>query len=103
MRTADGQMVSSITVPKGSIVLVPAHAMNRSTKFWGADAKEFKPERWLAPDGIPKAAQEIQGHRHLLTFADGSRICLGRHFALAEFKVRHGWCGAVVRHTDTPC
>lgn len=68
-------------------MLVPAHAMNRSVKYWGADAKEFKPERWLIPDGILKAAQDIQGHRHLLTFADGPRICLGRHFALAEFKV----------------
>lgn len=71
--------------------------MNRSTKYWGADAIEFNPERWLSSDGIPKAAQEIQGHRHILTFADGPRICLGRHFALAEFKVRHG------RHFRNTC
>ncbi|KAI0730033.1 cytochrome P450 [Fomitopsis betulina] len=86
LRTADGRTVDSVAIPKGSVVLVPAHAMNRSVKYWGADAKEFKPERWLIPDGILKAAQDIQGHRHLLTFADGPRICLGRHFALAEFK-----------------
>ena len=90
LRTADGRIVDSVTVPKGSIVLVPAHAVNRSVTLWGADAKEFKPERWLSPHGIPKAAQEVQGHRHLLTFADGPRICIGRHFALAEFKVSRG-------------
>lgn len=32
-------------------------------------------------------AKDLQGHRHLLTFVDGPRMCLGRMFALAEFKV----------------
>jgi len=31
--------------------------------------------------------QEISGYRHLLTFADGPRACLGKGFALAEIKV----------------
>jgi cytochrome P450 len=62
--------------------------VNRSTSIWGADAKEFKPQRWLDEGGTPEKAKEIQGYRHLLTFADGSRTCLGRGFALAEFKVR---------------
>jgi len=31
--------------------------------------------------------QEISGYRHLLTFGDGPRVCLGRGFALAEIKV----------------
>ena len=61
--------------------------MNRSTVIWGPDAKEFRPERWLEKNGLPKKAQEIQGHRHLLTFSDGPRTCLGKGFALAEFKV----------------
>lgn len=60
--------------------------------MWGKDAKEFIPERWLDPARNPDtsgtlAAKDIQGHRHLLTFVDGPRLCLGRHFALAEFKV----------------
>ncbi|KAH0826177.1 hypothetical protein J3R83DRAFT_5601 [Lanmaoa asiatica] len=36
--------------------------------------------------GIPAKAKEIQGHRHLLTFVDGPRTCLGKNFALTEFK-----------------
>ncbi|KZT67044.1 cytochrome P450 [Daedalea quercina L-15889] len=86
MRAANGQLVDSIAIPKGQLVTVPIHMMNKSIKFWGPDAKEFNPERWLNEDGIPKRAQEIQGHRHLLTFVDGPRTCLGKHFALAEFK-----------------
>ena len=36
---------------------------------------------------IAGRAAEIQGYRHLLTFASGPRACLGRNFALVEFKV----------------
>jgi hypothetical protein len=32
---------------------------------------------------------KIQGHRHLLSFADGPKMCLGKPFALAAFKVRN--------------
>ena len=31
----------------------------------------------------------MQGHRHLLTFSDGPRTCLGKTFAVTEFKVGH--------------
>lgn len=59
--------------------------MNQCEAFWGDDAKQFLPERWLRKS--LDAAEEIQGHRHILTFSDGPRLCLGKGFALAEFKV----------------
>ncbi|KAI6015834.1 cytochrome P450, partial [Pisolithus microcarpus] len=58
--------------------------MNRSEAIWGPDAKVFKPERWLEPDGITKKAQEVKGHGHVLTFSDGPRTCIGKLFAVAE-------------------
>ena len=61
--------------------------MNRAEAFWGANAKDFEPERWLERGDYSKA-KEIQGHRHILTFSDGPRTCLGKSFALTEFKVR---------------
>jgi cytochrome P450 len=61
--------------------------MNRSVEFWGAEAKAFNPLRWIDASIDQHRAQEIQGYRHLLTFSDGPRICLGKGFALAEFKV----------------
>jgi hypothetical protein len=36
---------------------------------------------------LPASAKDLQGHRHLITFVNGPRTCLGKHFALAEFKV----------------
>ncbi|KAG5732602.1 Cytochrome P450 4F12 [Termitomyces sp. T112] len=82
--TATGESVSSIVVRRGTTVTAPIRTINRSTAFWGPNAKEFEPERWLEESGIP--AKQFQGHRHILTFSDGPRICLGRSFALAEFK-----------------
>src|SRR6267154_4009914 len=87
VRTASGKMTDSISVAKGTLITIPAGAINRSIAIWGPDAKEFKPDRWLAEEGITGKAREVQGHRHLLTFVDGPRTCLGKDFAIAEFKV----------------
>jgi cytochrome P450 len=67
-------------VRKGTIVTVPIECINRSTAFWGADAKEFNPARWLdeSHGADMHRAQELAGYRHMLTFSDGARMCLGK-------------------------
>ena len=91
VRTKSGKLVDSLTIAKDTLITVPMESLNRSAAMWGEDAKMFRPTRWLedaqGQDGIPAKAKEIQGHRHLLTFIDGSRACLGKNFAVAEFKV----------------
>ncbi|KAI6026700.1 cytochrome P450 [Pisolithus microcarpus] len=87
VHTRSGELVDSISVTKGTRIGISIACMNRSSAIWGPDAKKFRPERWLEEAGIPKKAQEIQGYRHLLTFSDGSRTCLGKVFAITEFKV----------------
>ncbi|KAG1780532.1 cytochrome P450 [Suillus placidus] len=84
--TESGEMTDSISIAKGSLIVISIRAINRSLAIWGPDAKEFKPDRWLSEDGISGKAKEVQGHRHLLTFVDGPRTCLGKDFAIAEFK-----------------
>ncbi|KAJ6517532.1 cytochrome P450 [Mycena vitilis] len=86
IETANGEFVDTIFVRKGTAVGIPIQCMNRSITFWGPDAKVFDPSRWLNESGDPRRAQEIQGYRHMLTFSDGPRMCLGRVFALMEFK-----------------
>ncbi|KAG2144262.1 cytochrome P450 [Suillus clintonianus] len=86
VRSASGEMTDNISVAKGTLITISAAAINRSLAIWGPDAKQFKPERWLAEEGISGKAKEVQGHRHLLTFVDGPRTCLGKDFAIAEFK-----------------
>ena len=92
VRTKSGEMVDSLTIAKGTQVTISLASINRSAMVWGEDAKVFRPCRWLedahGQNGIPVQAKEIRGHRHLLTFADGPKICLGKGFAVTEFKVR---------------
>jgi len=85
LQTADNKTVDCISVVAGQFVSTPIRTMNRSTTIWGADAKDFKPERWLE-GGVHTKAKEIPSYRHILTFTDGRRTCLGKGFALAEFK-----------------
>ncbi|KAI6104602.1 cytochrome P450 [Pisolithus croceorrhizus] len=84
--TQSGEVVNNISVARGTRIGISVPCVNRSTEIWGEDAKVFRPERWLAEDGIPKKAQDIHAYRHLLTFVDGPRTCLGKGFAVAEFK-----------------
>lgn len=88
VKAANGEMVDRVAIATGQEVLVPIRMINRSCEFWGPDAKAYKPERWLDENGLPSKAKSLGGHRHLLTFSDGARTCLGKGFALAEFKVR---------------
>ncbi|KAH0826753.1 cytochrome P450 [Lanmaoa asiatica] len=86
VRTQSGELVNNLTIAKGTLVAISIETMNRSAVIWGEDAKIFRPSRWLEDAGIPARAREIQGHRHLLSFADGPRTCLGKNFALTELK-----------------
>ena len=57
--------------------------MNRSTKLWGPDAAEFRPERW---ESLPEDVSSIPGvWGHLMTFIGGPRACIGYRFSLVEY------------------
>ncbi|KAG2035226.1 cytochrome P450 [Suillus americanus] len=87
MRTAAGNLTNNVCIPKGTVVVVPLAALNCSVSMWGPDAKAFKPSRWLKEDeGMHGARETLHNYRHLMTFGNGARMCLGRLFALAEFK-----------------
>lgn len=112
--TAAGEVVSQIVIAKGTPVNCPVAYINQAEELWGPDAKEFKPERWLVNengvDGIGEGAKAIQGYHHLLTFSDGPRLCLGRNFAIGNFKVSSlplmtalGGCKRFCRVIKRPC
>ncbi|KAG6876823.1 hypothetical protein C0993_000171 [Termitomyces sp. T159_Od127] len=83
---ADGKVIDSIFITKGTNVRIPVMCLNRSELLWGADSKAFSPSRWLNDDVGKQSAAQIQTRYHILTFYDGPRTCLGRGFALTEFK-----------------
>ena len=71
MALADDILPDGTHVKKGEIVGWSPYAMGRSTKVWGADAKAFIPERWIAIDGSLRRESSGQWP----AFHAGPRIC----------------------------
>ena len=73
-----------LAVEAGATMSFSNYIMGRSTKIWGPDAAEFKPERWLSADGgsYVKADQF-----KFPAFNAGRRLCLGMDMANLEMKV----------------
>lgn len=77
-------------VPKGTFVLLAPTATNRHKAFWGDDANEFKPERWIGPGRINTGGAESNYAN--LTFLHGPRSCIGQGFSKGEFaSLLAGW------------
>ncbi|KAF7340358.1 CHAT domain-containing protein [Mycena venus] len=72
IETADGKLIDTVFVHKGTGVMLHITCINRSEAFWGSNAKEFNPARWFGDK--KHRAQELQGYRHLLTFSDGPHV-----------------------------
>lgn len=72
--------LGDITVPSGIVLHLHPWSINRSRELWGADAAEFKPDRWLRKD-------EARNAHAFLTFLHGPRSCIGQSFARLEMKV----------------
>ncbi|KAH8646971.1 putative cytochrome P450 alkane hydroxylase [Tricladium varicosporioides] len=65
---------SPIFVAAGTAVFYQPFAMHRRIDVFGADAKEFRPDRW----------ETLRPGWAYLPFNGGPRICLGQQFALTE-------------------
>ena len=74
-------------IPKGTEMVVSIWQINRSPEIWGADAGEFRPERWInADDGKPNRHGGAKSNYDFLTFLQGPRSCIGQEFAKAEMR-----------------
>ena len=69
----------SKSIPKGARLIVPFFLLNRLPEVWGADAADFRPDRFLAISG--GVAAPAQG---FLPFGSGARSCVGQSLALLE-------------------
>ncbi|KAM5541986.1 hypothetical protein V8D89_004296 [Ganoderma adspersum] len=88
IRGKDGTLIHNVLVPRGTYVMVNIQASNENKAFWGEDAYEWKPERWLEP--LPRALDEARipsVYSTILSFFGGPRACIGFKFAQLEMKV----------------
>ncbi|KAH8977854.1 cytochrome P450 [Lactarius akahatsu] len=82
--TKSGEQVSSIPVRKGTLVDLAVGVYNRLPEIWGADANEFKPERFLDIDKSNHSNIGVFGN--LMTFSSGPSGCIGWRFAVLEMQ-----------------
>ncbi|KAH9852154.1 cytochrome P450 [Lenzites betulinus] len=88
IRATDGTLLTTLPVPRGTNILIGILASNCNEALWGADAYEWKPERWLAPLPTAVEAAGIPGvYSNLMTFLGGGRSCIGFTFSQLEMKV----------------
>ncbi|KAE8700294.1 CYP714A1 protein [Hibiscus syriacus] len=74
--------MGNILVPKGVCIWTVIPTLHRDPDIWGPDANEFKPERFI--NGVSKACKSPQGY---IPFGLGTRLCLGKNFAMVQLKV----------------
>jgi len=87
IRGVDGQLMKEVIIPKGTLIFLGVRASNCNPALWGADAMDWKPERWMK--GLSQAVSnaKIPGvFGSILTFGGGSRTCIGFKFAEMEIK-----------------
>ncbi|GJE88927.1 cytochrome P450 [Phanerochaete sordida] len=65
-------------IPAGSSMSFSVHCMHRRTDYWGPDAEEFDPDRFL-DERLQK--YPLKNPFIFLPFNAGPRICLGQQFA----------------------
>ncbi|KAI0432674.1 cytochrome P450 [Xylaria sp. FL1042] len=66
--------------PAGTIVGINSWVAHRNKQVFGADADEFRPERWLTSEEDKLATM----NRQWIPFGVGSRTCIGRHISTLE-------------------
>ncbi|KAK8499378.1 hypothetical protein V6N13_010588 [Hibiscus sabdariffa] len=74
--------IGNILVPKGVCIWTLIPTLHRDPDIWGPDANEFKPDRFI--NGVSKACKSPQGY---IPFGLGTRLCLGKNFAMVQLKV----------------
>jgi cytochrome P450 len=74
--------LGNIEVPRGTIVQVPRLMLHLDKEAWGADADEFRPDRFA--NGVAAACRAAHMY---VPFGHGPRTCIGQNLAMAELKV----------------
>lgn len=79
---AEGLVVDGVFIPGGTVVSVPTWAMQRDGRSWGADAGEWRPERWAEDGGVNPNGEDVA----FLPFTRGIYSCAGKMLAYMELR-----------------
>ncbi|KAL9225323.1 hypothetical protein vseg_001265 [Gypsophila vaccaria] len=74
--------VGNVVIPNGTNVWIDVVGMHHDRALWGDDVNKFKPERF---DGeLHGGCKHKMGY---LPFGFGGRMCIGKSYALMEYKI----------------
>uniref|UniRef100_K3W7E8 Cytochrome P450 n=1 Tax=Globisporangium ultimum (strain ATCC 200006 / CBS 805.95 / DAOM BR144) TaxID=431595 RepID=K3W7E8_GLOUD len=90
----DTTLSDGTLIKKGTKVSMPHYATARLEAFWGKDAAEYNPDRWLDP--ATRKPILVSPYRYT-TFSGGPRVCIGMKFAMMEMKIA---MATVLSHFD---
>ncbi|KAK7184163.1 hypothetical protein DPSP01_001198 [Paraphaeosphaeria sporulosa] len=74
-----GKVIDGHFIPEGAEITTYAYVMQRDKKFYGEDANDFRPERWLESEKRSNELEAVQ-----FSFGMGPRICIGKDIAYME-------------------
>ncbi|KAH0914597.1 hypothetical protein HID58_029043 [Brassica napus] len=63
-------------------IVISIYALGRMKSFWGDDAEDFRPERWISDSGM---LRHEPSHK-FLPFSAGPRSCLGKKLTFLQIK-----------------
>ncbi|KAJ7624701.1 cytochrome P450 [Roridomyces roridus] len=72
--------IEGVLVPKGTLLNIPVRAISTQKSFWGEDAEEFRPARWL---NLPDTHDATYSN---FAFLVGAHSCIGKMMALNEMR-----------------
>ena len=84
LEAARDVVIGNLELPAGTTVICLMRAAAFDERRF-ADARAFRPERWLAGAGAIEV--DSSAKRVLMPFGTGPRLCPGRYLALAEMKM----------------
>ncbi|OQV00112.1 hypothetical protein CLAIMM_05650 [Cladophialophora immunda] len=79
-QAAEEVEIEGVRIPKGTLIMIAPAAPQYNTHIWGPTAEQFDPDRW---DRLPEPANDPYVS---LAFSAGPRVCIGKSFAILEFK-----------------
>jgi unspecific monooxygenase len=75
-------------IPEGTYIGYHSYSTNRDPAAWGADADEFRPERWgTSYEDVQRAYRQRRSRAEFISFHGGRRACLGEKYALMQIKI----------------
>ncbi|XP_075970996.1 cytochrome P450 4d2-like [Anticarsia gemmatalis] len=83
----DTTLPSGHTLPKDTSIIINIHAMHRNPAFWGDDAHQFRPERFIDTPLTHPAA--------FMAFSTGPRNCIAYRYSMMSMKTV---LAALLRH-----